>query len=192
VVSSSAGWAPPALYHTGQTVAIAVSDTTLAVELDDAETPAWCAAPPRQSVTSKPAGRGRCPQFPRVSVKRHLARNRPVSSCGARLLDLASAACPGVHHRWVIFSVVYLVVRCLLGCLMVRARREVSKDAELLVVRHEIAVLRRQIGRVRYQPADLCVPITSSTSCHQAIFVDQATDPSLSSDAVQVEIDRLG
>jgi hypothetical protein len=38
----------------------------------------------------------------------------------------------------------------------------------------------------------LCVPITSSTSCHQAIFVDQAADPSLSSDAVQVEIDRLG
>jgi putative transposase len=54
----------------------------------------------------------------------------------------------------VIFSVVYLVVRCLLGCLMVRARREVSKDAELLVVRHENAVLGRQIGRVRYQPAD--------------------------------------
>jgi putative transposase len=49
----------------------------------------------------------------------------------------------------VIFSVVYLVVRYLLGCLMVRARREVSKDAELLVVRHENAVLRRQIGRVR-------------------------------------------
>jgi hypothetical protein len=38
----------------------------------------------------------------------------------------------------------------------------------------------------------LCVPIISSTSCHQAIFVDQATAPSLSSDAVQVEIDRLG
>ncbi len=38
----------------------------------------------------------------------------------------------------------------------------------------------------------LCVPITSSTSCHQAVFVDQAADPSLSSDAVQVEVDRLG
>jgi len=54
----------------------------------------------------------------------------------------------------VIFSVVYLLVRCLLGCLMVLARREVSKDAELLVLRHENAVLRRQIGRVRYQPGD--------------------------------------
>ena len=53
-----------------------------------------------------------------------------------------------------IFSVVYLLARCLLGCLMVLARREVSKDAELLVLRHENAVLRRQIGRVRYQRAD--------------------------------------
>jgi putative transposase len=54
----------------------------------------------------------------------------------------------------VIFSVAYLVVRCLLGCLMVLARREVSKDAELLVLRHQNAVLRRQVSNVRYQPRD--------------------------------------
>jgi len=40
----------------------------------------------------------------------------------------------------VIFSVVYLLARRLLGCLMILARREVSKDAEL-VHGHEKVVL---------------------------------------------------
>ena len=65
-----------------------------------------------------------------------------------------------------IFSSVYLLVRCLLGCVMVLAWRGVSKDAELLVLRHENAVLRRQTGRIRYlvgwpggiAPPGLCVP----------------------------------
>jgi len=49
----------------------------------------------------------------------------------------------------VIFSAIYLLARCLLCCLMVLARREVSKDAELLVLRHENA-MRRQAGQIRY------------------------------------------
>ena len=61
-----------------------------------------------------------------------------------------------------IVSVVYLVARCLPGCLMVLARREVSKDAELLVLRHESAVLRLEARRVRYQPADRHTPGTVS------------------------------
>jgi putative transposase len=54
----------------------------------------------------------------------------------------------------VIIPVVYLIVRCLLGCLMVLTRHQVSKDAELLALRHENAVLRRQISLVPYQPGD--------------------------------------
>ena len=46
-----------------------------------------------------------------------------------------------------IFSVVCLLGCRLLGGLMVLARREASKDAELLVLRHENAVLRRHTGR---------------------------------------------
>ena len=53
-----------------------------------------------------------------------------------------------------IVSVVYLLVRCLFSCLTVLTRRQASKDAELLMLRHENSVLRRQIGRVRYEPGD--------------------------------------
>jgi putative transposase len=51
-------------------------------------------------------------------------------------------------------SILYQLVRWLLGLTVVLVRRDLSKDAELLVLRHEDAVLRRQISRVRYTPAD--------------------------------------
>ncbi len=53
-----------------------------------------------------------------------------------------------------LLSILYQLLRCLLGLVAVLARRDLSKDAELLVLRHENAVLRRQISRVRYAPAD--------------------------------------
>src|SRR5713101_8716793 len=60
----------------------------------------------------------------------------------------------GLGSSRVIFTLVYLVVRSVPGLLVVLFRRDMAKDAELLVLRHENAVLRRHVGRVRYEPAD--------------------------------------
>jgi putative transposase len=53
-----------------------------------------------------------------------------------------------------VFSFLYIAVRALLGAL-VRSRRGLHvKDIELLVLRHELEVLRRQVGRPQLRPAD--------------------------------------
>jgi putative transposase len=54
----------------------------------------------------------------------------------------------------VAFSFLYLAFRALLGVL-VRSRRDLDvKDIELLVLRHELEVLRRQVARPRLRAAD--------------------------------------
>ena len=61
-----------------------------------------------------------------------------------------------------VLSMLYQLVRCLLGLTAVLVRRDLGKDAELLVLRHENAVLRRQIARVGYTPADRVWPAALS------------------------------
>jgi hypothetical protein len=108
----------------------------------------------------------------------------------------------------VLLKIVYSLTCQLLGLVRLVFRGDLAKDAELLVLRHENAVLRRHVGRVRYEPADrawftalarlvprrrrLWVPRTSSTSCGQAVFVDHAADARVSSDTVLLKIDRFG
>jgi putative transposase len=55
----------------------------------------------------------------------------------------------------VIVSLLYRAARTLLSIPGVLLRRDTAKDAELLVLRHENTVLRRQLkGPVRYERAD--------------------------------------
>ncbi|MDX3109235.1 integrase core domain-containing protein [Nonomuraea angiospora] len=54
-----------------------------------------------------------------------------------------------------LLSLVYWLVRCLFGLLAVLVRSDLSREAELLVLRHENQVLRRQLGgRPRWGHAD--------------------------------------
>lgn len=55
----------------------------------------------------------------------------------------------------VIVSLLYRAARTMLSIPAVLLRRDTAKDAELLVLRHENTVLRRQLkGPVRYESAD--------------------------------------
>jgi putative transposase len=64
----------------------------------------------------------------------------------------------GLTRRWlagrVLLKIAYLLMRGLLSLAVLVFRGDQAKDAELLVLRHENAVLRRHSGRVRYEPAD--------------------------------------
>ena len=62
------------------------------------------------------------------------------------------------------FSFLYLAVRALLGTL-VRSRRGLDvKDIELLVLRHELEILRRQVGRPKLGPPDRA--LLAAAACH--------------------------
>lgn len=52
------------------------------------------------------------------------------------------------------WSLGYLALRCLLGLVVLRPRSEGFKELEIVVLRHELSVLRRQAGRPQLRPSD--------------------------------------
>jgi putative transposase len=54
----------------------------------------------------------------------------------------------------VLLKIVYVLTCRILGLVAVLFRGDRARAAEVLVLRHQNAVLRRQVGRVRYEPAD--------------------------------------
>src|SRR2546430_15508602 len=53
-----------------------------------------------------------------------------------------------------VFSFLYVVLRRLLELLALRRRGEAQKDLEIVVLRHQLSVLRRQVKRPVFRPAD--------------------------------------
>ncbi|CAI7977066.1 Integrase catalytic region [Frankia sp. Hr75.2] len=53
-----------------------------------------------------------------------------------------------------VWSLLYALTRNALGLMLLRVRGDTAKDVELLVLRHQMAVLRRQVNRPVLEPAD--------------------------------------
>ena len=71
-----------------------------------------------------------------------------------------------------LLKIAYLLTCRVLGVAVLVFRADRSKDAEMLVLRHENAVLRRNIGRVRFEPVG-CQKSACLVGCGDALGVSR-------------------
>jgi hypothetical protein len=102
---------------------------------------------------------GRSPAFKNAGVAGAAARGRRAaphqSAAPVGCQNSVRAVDVAIYPRAIVFPrLFYLIFVRLVGWLMLLARTSASKDVEILVLRHEVAVLRRQVPKPKPDWAD--------------------------------------
>src|ERR1019366_4455894 len=129
--------------------------------------PGWPSAPPgtapggcTRARCGTGAGRGgaglaRCRRY-QLACATPAARQ----ACTASELDAVAVTCGWLDDlvasgsRFVALRLLYLIAIRVFGWLLLLGRRQAAKDAEIMMLRHEVSVLRRQVARPKPDWAD--------------------------------------